>query len=159
MKNLKKLAAMIMLSLLIAFTFTSCGNDDKDDEPINSASTQSKSLIGRWKQVSVEYVRKRDGEIKRQEVDYDVNLQYEFQKNGIFKQIVDDEIRKGTYYTEDNTLNILWETGKPFMYPYNITITIQSLSSSELILQVYYSDYYEDEFNELIWIETYMKVK
>ena len=42
MKNLKKLAAMIMLSLLIAFTFTSCCNDDKDDEPINSG-TQSKS--------------------------------------------------------------------------------------------------------------------
>ena len=158
MKNLKKLAAMIMLSLLIAFTFTSCGNDDKDDEPINSG-TQSKSLIGRWLLVSVERVAKENGNIlsRREVEDHGLITQYEFKNNGIFQLFEGDKIEEGTYYTEDNALFMFWDSGKPFKGLYNITIL--SLTFQELKLQFYYSYYFEGDFEELIWNYTFMKVK
>ena len=153
MKNLKKLAAMLMLSMLVAFTFTSCGNDDKDDEPINSGTTQSKSLIGRWLLVSDEYVEKVNGNIVDRNVEYDGSLQLEFQNNGIFKLFEGDEIEEGTYFSNDNTLILQWDIDDSEVF------TIHSLTSSELKLQYYDSWYDSGDFKELVGTLKYMKVK
>ena len=153
MKNLKKLEAMLMLAMLVTFTFTSCGNDDKDDEPINSGTTQSKSLIGRWIVVSDEYVEKVNGSIVDRGVEYDGSSQIEFQNNGIYKYIEGDEIEEATYFYNDNTLIIQWDIDESEVF------TIQSLTSSELKLQDHDSWYDSGDFNEIIGTLTCMKVK
>ena len=153
MKNLKKLAAMLMLAMLVTFTFTSCGNDDKDDEPINSGTTQSKSLIGRWILVSCENVYKVNGTIVDRNVAYDGSIQFEFKNNGIFKLIEGDEIEEGTYFSNDNALILQYDVDESEVF------TIQSLTSSELKLQDYDSWYDSGDFTEFIGTYTFMKVK
>ncbi|WP_455639112.1 lipocalin family protein [Parabacteroides sp.] len=162
MKTITWKLAMCIIMMLGVFTFSSCGDDEKDDEIILEGGGTYSDLLGTWRMASIDMVEKIDGEIyDSQNNDFTEadGIYAEFRKDGVYIAIIKGGSGQGkwSYKNGQITLSIIDpESGEEDVE----TGTIKKLTATELEVEISSEEIEDDgSLHEFHSVQTYVKVK
>lgn len=161
MKTITWKLVMCIVMMLGTFTFTSCGDDENDDEEIIEGGGTYSDLFGTWRMVYMDMETYKDGQLhdsQKGDIDEGDAALGEFKEGDVYVGTYDGISVQGKWSYKNGKITISVkdpESGKE-----DVEVgTIKKLTKTELVIEISSEETEDGSLYQYHSIQSYIKVK